>query len=42
MHVGHDEAGADAADLEVAAADRGVGREAQRVRPSWPPRFRLP
>ena len=37
MHVGHDEAGADAADPEVAAADLGVGREAQGVRSSCLP-----
>ena len=37
MHVRHDEAGADAADLEVAAADRRVRREAHRFDHGWPP-----
>ena len=38
MHVGHDEAGADAADLEVAAVDHCVRRKAQRVTHSGLPR----
>ena len=37
MHVGHDEAGADAADPEVAATDRCVRHEALARRSSWPP-----